>query len=482
MQISILLTFVVVLTLRQAPTMSVSSPVLAAMIALYILLATLIAAGNTSVSLRRLKRNFPAAAVSRKHNRLSLLTQAYLVSALGALIWIGLGSAIERAPLVALVPGLSEALLLAPFVAALALVWVLEYPVHLAVRVAIARTGQLEPPFRPIWTLAEFVGYNFRHSFLFIAAPIGLIIILGDILTLYVWPFIVMGLDRLTIAAGWGLLSGEAMDGIRALLMIVLAGGVFLIAPAMIVRIWRTQRLPDGPLRQQLEADLAALKLSCREILIWQSGGVIANAGVIGLLGRLRYVLLSDALLANLPPRQLQAVFAHEAGHMSASHILYAVLLAVAMIILAGVGGVALFDAGLGVWTAQVLALSVVATVWWITFGFVSRLFERQSDVIGAHLAGRDFASPDQGDRITPEGSAIFAQALQKVAQLNGTAANAYNWRHGSIETRVAFILTLGSTGGSKEGVDRQVRKAKRTILTLMAMAVALAVTQAVFF
>jgi hypothetical protein len=75
--------------------------------------------------------------------------------------------------------------------------------------------------------------------------------------------------------------------------------------------------------------------------------------------------------------------------------------------------------------------------------------------------------------RITPEGAAVFAMALQRVAELNGMSYNRRNWRHGSIAWRVQYILSLGSTAGNRSDIDRTVRRIKAICWLLLAAAVA---------
>jgi len=114
---------------------------------------------------------------------------------------------------------------------------------------------------------------------------------------------------------------------------------------------------------------------------------------------------------------------------------------------------------GLSSWSVDLIALTLMGAALGLGFGRVSRRFERHSDVIGAWAA----APPPEDDplRVTPEGSAIYAQALQQVARLNGMPPSQPNWRHGSIANRVSYILWLGGTHGSRRDADRAVRRVK---------------------
>ena len=45
------------------------------------------------------------------------------------------------------------------------------------------------------------------------------------------------------------------------------------------------------------------------------------NAAVIGLTGRLRYIIFTETLIDTLPEDFVEAVMAHEAGHVRHAHI-----------------------------------------------------------------------------------------------------------------------------------------------------------------
>jgi Zn-dependent protease with chaperone function len=221
-------------------------------------------------------------------------------------------------------------------------------------------------------------------------------------------------------------------------------------------------------------------------------------------------VLRSDSLLAHADRRQIQAVFAHEAGHMQQHHIFYSVLFTLTVVAwgsLLNAWATTAWPALGSVW--QAVTLPAMAAGWGFGFGWISRRFERQSDVIAAWSAGRSTGvppgrrmgvSPKQSAprsqdgpneepqteippspeplhgleahathgrdaratlRVAPEGVAIFASALRRVAQLNGISPTAFNWRHGSIEFRVNYLMALAVTGGTRGPIDRQVRRIK---------------------
>ena len=387
---------------------------------------------------------------------LSMVSSGWLVAAHGGLLALS-GDRINEhfgdLPLVGKLAALS------PFVVALLIVWVVDYPIHVAMRRRIAphESSPAGPPVR-IWTRREYLTYNIRHHLLFLAAPICLIVLITDALGLYVYPVLPENVQDYAALGG----------------AVFAAGGIFLAAPVLLVRIWRTRHLPDGPLRADLEAMACRMRLRYRDILIWQSGGVIANAAVMGLIGPARYVLLSDALLEGMDGRQVRAVFAHEAGHITSHHIFYSVLFVISAMTLCG-----WLQALLGMWTGlpgwslDLALLGLMVTVLVLGFGRISRRFERQSDVIAAWVSGPREPGDDP-DRITPEGAAIYAQSLQQVARLNGIPTSQPNWRHGSIADRVSYVLWLGSRGDTRREVDRVVGRTKLIVWMMVGLAAGL--------
>src|SRR6185436_21061634 len=66
--------------------------------------------------------------------------------------------------------------------------------------------------------------------------------------------------------------------------------------------------------------------LRYREILLWHTHGMAINAAVMGFVGPLRYILVSDALLETMDEEEIEAVFGHEAGHVRHYHLQFFML------------------------------------------------------------------------------------------------------------------------------------------------------------
>jgi len=477
MQIVILIAFVLVMSLRQVPGLAWPVALLGPAVALYVALAAALAALSTSVSAKAFFEPHPASTASRRRRGLlTAIVPLYLLAGLAALIYLGLGDLVSGNRVIQAVPLLPEVILLAPFVLAMLVTWWMDYPFHRMMRMQMARHMAVEGWLAPMWTLRQYISFNLRHTFLFIAVPVGLIILLNDLM-LRAWPQIIGATHTLAARAHLPVLTENGAGILQVAMSLALSGLVFLISPALIVRIWQTSPMPAGELRDALLNTLRSLGLRCRQLLVWHSGGVIANAGVMGLIAPLRYVLMTDSLMERMDRRQVQAVFAHELGHIQQHHIFYS-----ALFTLAAVGWVSLAAEALErAWPMNEYAMMAVqlvglAAIWWLGFGYISRRFERQADVIAAWLAGQPYNTSGDADTIAGEGAAIFASALRRVAQLNNVGTYAPNWRHGTIDWRVQHILHLGATGGTRRDADRLARRIKRVLWLGTAACVALVI------
>ncbi len=161
-----------------------------------------------------------------------------------------------------------------------------------------------------------------------------------------------------------------------ALMVALLALGF----PYLIARAWDTSPLGQGWERETLESMAKSAHFRCKDIRVWNTGQLMANAAIVGVAGR-RLVLFSDRLLGDLGPRQLGAVFAHEIGHAKCHH---------AMLFLCwGVSGFLGFSlAAPEGELAEALCLAGGLVIWVLGFGWLSRRAEQEADLYSLNLTG----------------------------------------------------------------------------------------------
>jgi STE24 endopeptidase len=270
--------------------------------------------------------------------------------------------------------------------------------------------------------------------------------------------------------------GGEPDGSLESLAGVGLIGALILIGAPLFVRLaWPTRRLEDGPLRQRLEQTARRLGFPYADILVWDTDMALLNAGITGTLPRFRYILLTDRLIDQLEPAQVEAVFGHEIGHVAHRHLPFFALFFLGSIGLMALVGQA-FDTSLTYlpydwaerlsagpwpqvleWMAVGLSLAVLGLYIYVVFGRLSRRFERQADVYGCRaiscgdpdcpiLDSHDptTASSSLAERtICPSAIRTFSEALWFVAILNGIDPKAPSWRHGSIQGRIDFLSQL---------------------------------------
>ena len=353
---------------------------------------------------------------------------------------------------------IDDALILLPFLLGQAAGWWGLYPAERALR-----PGRTAGPVRYLVARA-------RQSF-GLVLPGLLLIALGQDLAHRQWP-------RWS-ESPWATLTGMAALGL----------GAMFLAPVSFRLAWPTHSLPPGPLRARLEHLARRLGFRFTDILVWDTGQTLSNAGVTGALPWFRYILLTDGLIERLDPREVEAVFGHEIGHIAHRHLLDLGLFFIGSLFLIALLSGAI-DESIGLMlprmTPAARSASTVATVaeegvtlavaglyFLLVFGHISRRFERQADVFGCRAVSCGQAGcpphldvnlapapPRLPASVCPAGIRTCANAMAEVAALNGMDPEKWSWRHGSIERRIGFLASL-------EGKPEAVRKFQRGVVRL---------------
>jgi tetratricopeptide (TPR) repeat protein len=183
--------------------------------------------------------------------------------------------------------------------------------------------------------------------------------------------------------------------------------------------------------------------LKYRDLLQWPIfEGRIMTAGIMGIVPRYRYILVTDALMGVLSMLELKAVLAHEMGHAKCRHLLLYVFFIFGYLIF----WFGLFDPEfyiiLETYIFEKYTINISQqTLFYLIYtpsilipillyfryvmGFFMRQFERQADLFSARTMG----SP----RYT-------VSSLEKIALLSGKIRELPSWHHFSIKERVDFL------------------------------------------
>lgn len=388
-------------------------------------------------------------------------------------------------------PGL---LAVTPFLLSLTLVWIASYPADRAIRqIALEASLLRGAPTRPVWSLSDYLVYNLRSQVLFIFAPMFLILAARDLIEMYEKPLARFSRSVLMPPTPAGANPALAYDFLPDLLLGASAGVIALLAPLFLRYVWVTRPLPQGPLRDRLLHLCLQLRMRCREILVWQSGGMIVNAAVMGVFSPLRFVLITDAMLEQMDDTRIEAVFGHEAGHVKRKHLWYFLLFAFisgcAVMVLSALRP--MFSASEYQLVTGIFATGLILK-WTLLFGWISRRFERQADLYGVRTLAlanlpchlpcklhRQGGGPaPAGDPLCQSAAHIFAATLHDVAHLNGIPPEARSWRHGSIAKRSRTVVQMAQDPLATARFERMVGVIQGLILLGALAAAAVTVWQ----
>ncbi len=356
----------------------------------------------------------------------------------------------------------------APAILAWVGLWWAQYPAERALR-EHSLIEQLEHDM-PVHAAPELRGYllaNMRQQVLFMLLPILLILLLHDLLLIG------------TRVAGLRIENAAAFDN---WVMLPAGVAVFLLAPEVLRRVLDTRPLPDSPLRQRLESLCRRAGLKYRAILLWNTQYSMGNAAVMGLLPRWRYILLSDLLIETMTDQQIEAVFAHEVGHIVHRHMLWYTIF-FGILLLATVGPGHYIDLWVNDAIARLpryaqpeairTAISIATLLGTIVvvFGYLSRRFERQADVFAARMMESDWGNggrptgPEGSSHVGQYGARVFASALGRVAAINNIPVGAPSWCHGSIANRMAYLDRLSHDPARTGAFDRTMSRLYATMV-----------------
>lgn len=248
---------------------------------------------------------------------------------------------------------------------------------------------------------------------------------------------------------------------------------VALFGPLIIQKFWRCRPLEAGYFRQRIEALCRRAGLSYADILYWPIfGGRMITAGVMGLVGRFRYILVTDALLQILNPEEVDAVIAHEVGHVKKKHLLFYLFFFIGYMVIAYatfdlIVYLILFSEPLyrfvfvtgissSAVTTGLLSLAIIVNFlvyFRFIFGYFMRNFERQADAFVYDLFAN--ARP-------------LISTFEKIVAASGHSPDRPNWHHFSIRQRVNFLERCEADRSWVRRHDRKVHISIAVYVTAM--------------
>ncbi|MFZ7125505.1 MAG: M48 family metalloprotease [Desulfobacterales bacterium] len=278
---------------------------------------------------------------------------------------------------------------------------------------------------------------------------------------------LISGISDLIFALPWEwpkrILASTGGEVAYFLIFLVLAS---VFAPVLVQRFWGCRPLEPGFYRHRIEQLCRRAGVQYRNILYWPIfGGRMITAGVMGLVHRFRYILVTESLLGSLTPEEVDTVIAHEIGHVKHNHLVYYLVFIAGFMMITYAG----FD--LVIWmilsippvfrlitdfefnpstvvsTAfSVVFLSAFLIYFRFIFGYFIRNFERQADAYVYRFF--DSARP-------------MISTFEKIAIASGQSADNPNWHHFSLRERIRFLLKCEL---DRKWIRRHDRKVRRSL------------------
>jgi len=246
--------------------------------------------------------------------------------------------------------------------------------------------------------------------------------------------------------SAWGRAGGflESASG-NMIFFAVFLFVLMIFMPGMIQYWWGCEPLPRTGRVKELENFLTDKNFKYRGLLDWPLfGGRMVTAGIMGIVPRFRYILMTKGLMDLLTLDELKAVLAHEMGHARYKHLFFYILFFVGfmglsyglidlifyyMLSLPPFAGMldgadelsTLFSIGIAV---PIILMMVL--YFRFVMGFFMRNFERQADLYAA---------------VTMKDAAPIINSLEKIALAGGKIRDLPSWHHYSIRERVDCLL-----------------------------------------
>jgi tetratricopeptide (TPR) repeat protein len=201
------------------------------------------------------------------------------------------------------------------------------------------------------------------------------------------------------------------------------------------------------------------------------------TAGVMGLVARFRYILVTDALLSILTPDEVDQVIAHEIGHVKHKHLILYLLFFIGFMLISytiyPLSELLLFSKGpllaaiktfhldpfkaLNVFYGSVLVVCIIIYFRFI-FGYFIRNFERQADIFVFQLF--------------PSARPLIS-TFDKITANSGQPADKPNWHHFSIQQRIDYLWRCEK---SPQWIFHHTRKVTKSIAAFVVIFIILAI------
>jgi len=426
MQILLILALVVSIAVAEnAPQQPVSDSGLRLLLSLAaMLVAPLFAFATSSIVVSSLRRNDTCSTQVRK--RFARLRNVH------ALLWLGLAMVIlwqlGWAQMVRFnwslggVLLVDDLLVLFPLLSSLVLSWAAFYDADRKIDFSSASSLSHGPKYASRF---QYLALHARHHLALLLVPV-----LG--------VFAVQDLVR------WA--EPQISDAVQAWILLFPVVALALFFPVALRWIWQTAPLECGALKDRLAEQSRRSGLGTTKFFIWQTNRMMVNAAVAGMVRPWRYVFFTDALLDRFTDSEIEAVLAHEIGHVRRHHVLDRLLAFLLPVLLWYVlcqtfpaipqalqSGLHYLGANAS-WQSALLAPLVLVFYAATVFAAHAKLLEYEADLFAVRTlceGGQEYAVSCRQ----------LVSVLEKLSRVGGIRRETRTWLHPSIAERISLLL-----------------------------------------
>ncbi|MDA3894535.1 MAG: M48 family metalloprotease [Desulfobacteraceae bacterium] len=240
--------------------------------------------------------------------------------------------------------------------------------------------------------------------------------------------------------------------------------------PVLIQKFWGCRPLKSGVLRSRIELLCQKANMRYRNIMVWPLfGGRMITAGVMGLFRQFRYILITPGLMRHLDPYEIDAVIAHEIGHIKKNHLFFYRMFFAGYLVVAFTTldlllyAIIYAEAAYG-WVNNNSTYATLSSIGFslfmiavflfyfrYIFGYFMRNFERQADLYAYSMMND--AQP-------------LISTFEKITVTSGQSPDRPNWHHFSIKERIDY---LRASEDDQSWIDRHNKKIRISIAAYIA-------------
>jgi len=224
--------------------------------------------------------------------------------------------------------------------------------------------------------------------------------------------------------------------------LLLLAVVATLSFPLVAKLFWQLKKIEDPQIQARFDTLAKRAGLTTLETYTWPVLSHHTTAATIGLTPKRALFLFTEPLLKLMNVDELEAILAHEIGHLKKRHLpLMALILLTAAFCISLLAS--LFP--LSNFLQVLLFAASYALFFRFGFGFLLRLFERQADLYVLRLG--------------VPGEALIS-ALDSVAKRGGNTHRKKSWTHYSIQERIDFLKKAIQNPQEIDRIDQKVKSA----------------------